>query len=53
MVCTEFNEVDQIRTDLFIDGAQIAGDVDAPASAIRIMKCVVIKKRMKRVLLEE
>ena len=53
MVRTEFNKMNQIRGYFFIDGTQIAGDVDASASAIRIMERMIIKERMERILLKK
>lgn len=49
----EFNEVDQIGIYFSVDGAQIAGDVNAPAPAIWIMERMIIKERMERILLKK
>ena len=45
----ECNKVRRIGANVFVDGANVAGDIDASATLIWVMKRMIVEERMERV----
>lgn len=49
----ERDKVDGVEINFFVDGAQIASYIDAPASLVDTVERVVIKKRVGRIFVKQ